>query len=1616
VEFEQGLAMVFDTRRLTRRLLNGASVYACAVALFAASAPAGAQNVLPTGGSVASGSASISQSSHALSVTQTTPRAIVNWNGFSIGQSNSVTFVQPNASSAILNRVTGATPSTIAGQLDANGQVYLVNPNGIAITRSGTVQAGGGFVGSTLAITNKDFNDGNLSFSGDGASAAVSNAGSIAVAPGGIVGLLGGSVSNSGVVSVPLGKVGMGSGEKAALDLTGDNFLQVAVPSGAKTADGKALVDVSGKIHAAGGMVRLKAATVATAIRDAVNVSGIVSARSARASGGSIILDGGPGGEAFVSGRLDASGRAKGGAVRVSGRDAVLKGARVLASSGRGKGGSVAISAGNAVRLLSSSIDASGAAGGGAIRIGGNSGGANSLPRARNVSIDAGTALDANATSNGDGGAIVVWSDDRTAFAGHAEADGGTLGGNGGTVETSSAGVLTIGQGASVSAKSTFGAPGIWRVDPFDLTIDAAAATTIEGTLNGGTDVLEQTTAVGTTGSGVVSSGNGEITVAAPITWTSTATLTLSAFDNIFINAAISGANGSLQLQATNNITQAAGASIAAAILGATSTNGMVTLTEPTNNVATVSGSAPLGFSFVDAGPLTVDGISASGGPITLTSGDTIDIQTAVASGSGAVTLTATNDIGQSSVAGIGATTLSATSTNGKVVLTADENVVGSISGSGPLGFSFANAEALSVGAAGIRTTTGSISLLAQGVGDITQAGPITGAALSAIATGGSVALTNPDNSVATIAGSAGCTAGCGSIPTAFGSFHYANNVANLAIGTVNFFQSTRSGASAFSGVETGVAGSTISVANVGGLTIGAAAQVLGETGGVLLAATGAFTNNVGAGAITAPVGVFWQVFSAAPTGDTFRNLNSRNTAVWNTPSGGTVTAAGNRYIFAFQPTITFTSINDAKTYGVDDTSTVATDFTVGAAQSGVAGAFVGDTLAAAFTGTPSVTSTGAPATAAVSGSPYAINVGAGSLAALDGYGLVFASLGALSVAPRTLTYAVADANGTYGTTATLGAATLTGVLAGDVVTPTVGAFSGATQITLGPKTPVGPYSEQVTALSNSNYVLAASGNTPGTLTISPLALTYSVANANGTYGTTATLGAATLNGVVAGDVVTPTVGAFLGATPITLGAKTPVGLYGEQVTTISNPNYVLAVSGNTPGTLTISPLALTYSVANADGTYGTTATLGAATLNGVLAGDIVTATVGAFTGDPPITLGPRTPAGVYSEQVTALSNPNYTIATSGNAPGTLTISPLALTYAVANANSTYGTTATLGAATLNGVLTGDVVTATVGAFSGDPPITLGPKTPVGAYSEQVTALSNPNYTIAASGNAPGTLTISPLALTYSVANATGIFGTTATLGAATLNGVLAGDTVIPTVGAFTGATPIALSPTTPVGTYAERVTAISNPNYSLAASGNTPGALTIVTANVSTIAPSRFAAGFLPALVNGASDIGDLNFDRGADVELLPVAATGCETSPALPNPKLFKDPVDAVKALSRAVKRFVDRCDNLTKNRIADVLDQYAAGLSVVAPKLPPEWRNIPLLVSDAARRVRAAPSKAAAVAVLSQTMTAIRKQITLMRADDPNAQKAETASAEIVAGTINAVSIALVRSEGL
>ncbi|WP_161634515.1 MBG domain-containing protein [Mesorhizobium loti] len=485
---------------------------------------------LPTGGSVASGGVTISNpSSSQLSIKQSTSSAIVNWQSFSIGAGATVNIDQPTSTSTMLNRVTGGTRSTIAGQLNANGQVFLVNPNGIAISKTGKVSAAG-FVGSSLDISDDDFKAGKLQFQGKGASAAVSNEGSISIGRGGYAALIGGSVDNAGSISVPLGKVGLGSGEKATLDLSGDGFLQVSVPT---KADGSsALVGNSGLISADGGTVELKAAAVRDAARQAVKMSGVIEARTVSGQSGAIVL-GGDEGPVEITGTLDAS-----------------------AKSG-GKGGKITVT-GRKLKLKHAVIDASGKHGGGTVKIGGDKQGSGSLQRAATTEVDAATTINADATGTGDGGIVIVWSDEQTNFAGKISARGGEDGGNGGFTEVS--GKQHLDYTGEVDLRARFGDTGDLLLDPYNVTISNAVGNT-GGSFSANTNdsVINVTTLQNqlalanvtiSTGSG--GSQAGDITIAAPISW-NTNTLTLNAYHSIVFNVnAMIGGVGGLSL-VTNN-------------------------------------------------------------------------------------------------------------------------------------------------------------------------------------------------------------------------------------------------------------------------------------------------------------------------------------------------------------------------------------------------------------------------------------------------------------------------------------------------------------------------------------------------------------------------------------------------------------------------------------------------------------------------------------------------------------------------------------------------------------------------------------------------------------------------------------------------------------------------------------------------------------------------------------------------------------------------------------------------------------------------------------------------------------------------------------------------------
>lgn len=171
--------------------------------------------VLPSGGSFVAGSGTLQQNGRSLSIVQSTPRGIIEWNSFSIGKGAHVTF--DNGNGATLNRVTGSHVSSILGTLSATGSLYLINPQGIVVGSSGVVSTGGRFVASTLDTDNTSFMNG-AQFALIGVSGGkVVNLGKIGSTHGDVFLIADAQVENNGTIHAPNGTAELVAAEAVLL-------------------------------------------------------------------------------------------------------------------------------------------------------------------------------------------------------------------------------------------------------------------------------------------------------------------------------------------------------------------------------------------------------------------------------------------------------------------------------------------------------------------------------------------------------------------------------------------------------------------------------------------------------------------------------------------------------------------------------------------------------------------------------------------------------------------------------------------------------------------------------------------------------------------------------------------------------------------------------------------------------------------------------------------------------------------------------------------------------------------------------------------------------------------------------------------------------------------------------------------------------------------------------------------------------------------------------------------------------------------------------------------------------------------------------------------------------
>lgn len=263
----------------------------------------------PTDGVVVGGDASISSEGSTVTIEQHTDKAIIDWGGFSIGAGELTNFIQLSEFSAVLNRVTGGDPSAIYGTLQANGQVFLINPNGILVGPGGVVDTQG-FVASTLDVSNDAFlAGGELLFSGDSL-AGVRNEGSISALGGNVV-MIAHTVSNSGEINAANGTAALAAGSEVLYKPLDEE--RVFVQAGSDTSADVG-VDQTGQIQAAAAELKAAGGNVYGL---AVNNEGVVRADSVETFGGRIFLTA-DAGAVSNSGELTAVQGEQGGEVRIA--------------------------------------------------------------------------------------------------------------------------------------------------------------------------------------------------------------------------------------------------------------------------------------------------------------------------------------------------------------------------------------------------------------------------------------------------------------------------------------------------------------------------------------------------------------------------------------------------------------------------------------------------------------------------------------------------------------------------------------------------------------------------------------------------------------------------------------------------------------------------------------------------------------------------------------------------------------------------------------------------------------------------------------------------------------------------------------------------------------------------------------------------------------------------------------------------------------------------------------------------------------------------------------------------------------------------------------------------
>ncbi len=412
-------------------------------------------------------------------------------------------------------------------------------------------------------------------------------------------------------------------------------------------------------------------------------------------------------------------------------------------------------------------------------------------------------------------------------------------------------------------------------------------------------------------------------------------------------------------------------------------------------------------------------------------------------------------------------------------------------------------------------------------------------------------------------------------------------------------------------------------------------------------------------------------------------------------------------------------------------------------------------------------------------------------------------SNGSIAVDPAALTITASSASVTYGAGPPAITPTYSGLTNGDTAPATAPTCS----TTASSSSTVGSYPSTCSGAADPNYTINYNA---GTVKVTPAPLTITASSGTMAYGSSPPSITPTYSGLTNGDTAP--------ATPptcsTTASSSSTVGSYPSTCSGAADPDYAISYA---TGSVTVDQATLVIVASSGSMDYGSTPPTITPTYSGLTNGDTVPATLPTCS----TTATSSSDVGSYPATCSGAADADYTIAYTS---GSVEIDPAPLSVFASSVSTTYGAAPPAITASYSGFVGGQSATdlSTAPACSS----AVLPTSPVGTYPSSCSGAVDPDYSFT---YAPGTVTVSPAALSITASSSSMVYGDPVPPISAVITGLQNEEASSVLVGLTCGT---AATSTSPVGSYQTSCSGGVDNNYTIAYSNGsasvTPAPLTI--------------------------------------------------------------------------------------------------------------------------------------------------------------------------------------------